>query len=278
MATESSSPAGSTGAANRRSWQRPTAFRSRRVKWLVYGLVLALIAWSVASLQITPARFLSGIGYGYELIDSMLPPETGNENMLRLFDRMIETIAMAMVATVAGIAISLPVAFGAAENISPKPTYYLSRGIISATRAIDGLIVAIIAVIALGFGPLAGIVAISFKTIGFFSKLFAEDLEDIDMGGVEAVRATGASRFQSLVYGVVPQVVPRFAGLAVYRWDINIRSSTIVGIVGAGGIGVLLQRAYQRYEYDYVAAILIAIIAVVLVAEFVSALVRRRVQ
>mgnify|MGYP000588993956 FL=1 len=278
MATESSSSVGPADAADRRTWQRPTTFRSRRVKWLVYSAVLALVAWSVASLQITPGRFLSGIGYGYELIKSMLPPETGQENLLRLWDRLVETIAMAMVATVAGIAMSLPVAFGAAENISPRPTYYLSRGIISASRAIDGLIVAIVAVIALGFGPLAGIVAISFKTIGFFSKLFAEDLEDIDMGGVEAVEATGASRFQTLVYGVVPQVVPRFAGLAVYRWDINIRSSTIVGIVGAGGIGVLLQRAYQRYEYDYVAAILVAIIAVVLVAEFVSAVVRRRVQ
>jgi len=269
---------GSNTATGRQTWQRPTAFRNRYTKWAVYGAVLALVVWSVTSLQITPGRFLSGLGYGYELIDSMLPPETGSEYTLRLLDRMIETIAMAMVATVGGIAISLPVAFGAAENLAPRPLYYLSRGIISVTRAIDGLIVAIIAVIALGFGPLAGIVAISFKTIGFFSKLFAEDLEDIDMGGVEAVRATGATQFQSVVYGVVPQVVPRFAGLAVYRWDINIRSSTIVGIVGAGGLGVLLQRAYSRYEYDYVAAILIAIIAVVLVAEFVSAVVRRRVQ
>ena len=269
---------GSGASADRRTWRRPTAFRSRYTKWAVYGAVLALVVWSVASLRITPGRFLAGLGYGYELIGSMLPPETGSESVARLVDRMIETIAMAMIATVAGIVISLPVAFGAAGNLSPRPTYYLSRGIISVSRAIDGLIVAIIAVIALGFGPLAGIVAISFKTIGFFSKLFAEDLEDIDMGGVEAVEATGATRFQSLVYGVVPQVVPRFAGLAVYRWDINIRSSTIVGIVGAGGLGVLLQRSYSRYEYDFVATILIAVIAVVLVAEFVSAVVRRRVQ
>jgi phosphonate transport system permease protein len=264
--------------ADRRTWQRPTSFRSHRVKLAVYTAIAGLVVWSVTSLRITPGRFLSGLGYGYALIESMLPPETGGENIWRLADRMVETIAMAMVATVAGIGISLPIAFGAAENLAPRPVYYLSRGIISVSRAIDGLIVAIIAVVALGFGPLAGIVAISFKTIGFFAKLFAEDLEDIDMGGVEAVQATGASRFQRVVYGVVPQVIPRFAGLAVYRWDINIRSSTIVGIVGAGGIGVLLQRAYSRYEYDYVAAILIAIILVVLVAEFVSAFVRRRVQ
>ncbi|MGM0606401.1 MAG: phosphonate ABC transporter, permease protein PhnE [Halobacteriota archaeon] len=260
------------------TWRRPTAFSSHRVKWVVYLLALGVIGWSLAGLTITPQRFVEGLGYGYELIDSMMPPATGNSDVIRLRDAMIETVAMAMIATVSGIAISLPVAFGAAENLSPRPAYYLCRGIISISRAIDGLIVAIIAVVALGFGPLAGIVAISFKTIGFFSKLFGEDLEDIDMRSVEAIHATGASPLQTLGYGVVPQVVPRFVGLAVYRWDINIRSSTIVGIVGAGGIGVLLNRAYSRYEFDYVAAILIAIIAVVLVAELVSAVVRRRVQ
>ncbi|PSQ40073.1 phosphonate ABC transporter, permease protein PhnE [Halobacteriales archaeon SW_5_70_135] len=265
-------------AAEARTWQRPTAFRSRRRKWLAYVAVGALVVWSIASLSITPQRVVSGLGQGAQLVNQMTPPATGSENALRLADRMVETVAMAMVATVAGIVISLPVAFGAAENLSPRPTYYLSRAIVSISRSIDGLIVAIIAVVSLGFGPLAGIVAISFKTIGFFSKLFAEDLEDIDMGSYEAIRATGATPFQSLVYGVVPQVIPRFTGLSVYRWDINIRSSTIVGIVGAGGIGVLLQRAYSRYEYDYVASILIAIIAVVLLAEFVSAYVRRRVQ
>ncbi|ESS10229.1 MAG: phosphonate ABC transporter, permease protein PhnE [uncultured archaeon A07HR60] len=268
---------GSGTSVDRQTWRRPTAFRNRYTKWAVYVVVLALVVWSVTSLrsrQVVP--FGTWLRLRTDRVDAA--PETGNENVFRLLDRMVETIAMAMIATVAGIAISLPVAFGAAGNLSPRPIYYLSRGVISVSRAIDGLIIAIIAVIALGFGPLAGIVAISFKTIGFFSKLFAEDLEDIDMGGVEAVRATGANRFQSVVYGVVPQVVPRFAGLAVYRWDINIRSSTIVGIVGAGGLGVLLQRAYSRYEYDYVAAILIAIILVVIVAEFVSAVVRRRVQ
>lgn len=265
-------------ASETHAWKRPTAFRSRRRKWLAYVVVGALVVWSVAALSITPGRVVEGLGEGAGLIDQMTPPSTGNEDIWRLADRMVETIAMAMVATVAGIALSLPVAFGAAENLSPRPTYYLSRGIISISRSIDGLIVAIIAVVSLGFGPLAGIVAISFKTIGFFSKLFAEDLEDIDMGSYQAVRATGANPIQSVIYGVVPQVIPRFTGLSVYRWDINIRSSTIVGIVGAGGIGVLLQRAYSRYEYDYVASILIAIIAVVLIAEFVSAYVRGRVQ
>lgn len=265
-------------ATEQHTWSRPTSFRNHRTKWLVYLITLGIIGWSLAGLAITPQRFIEGLGYGYELIASMLPPETAESDLTRLRDAMIETIAMAMIATVSGIAISIPVAFGAAENLSPRPTYYLSRAIISISRAIDGLIVAIIAVVALGFGPLAGIVAISFKTIGFFSKLLAEDIEDIDMKSVEAIRATGASSLQAMVYGVVPQVVPRFVGLAVYRWDINIRSSTIVGIVGAGGIGVLLNRAYQRYEYDYVAAILIVIIAVVLVAELVSAVVRRRVQ
>ncbi|ERH07968.1 MAG: phosphonate ABC transporter, permease protein PhnE [Halonotius sp. J07HN4] len=191
---------------------------------------------------------------------------------------MLESVAMAMVATVTGVAVSVPVAFMAAENLSPKPLYALSRGLISVSRAFNAIIVAILAVKAVGFGPLAGIITITFKTVGFFSKLLAEDIEDIDMGSVAAVRATGSSPIQTLLYGVAPQIIPRFAGLSVYRWDINIRTSTVIGIVGAGGIGSVLLTAFNRYDYQYVSAILLSIIVVVLFAEAVSAGVRRRYQ
>lgn len=263
-------------AASRREWQRPSVFGRRELKWAVYAGVLGFLLWSAWGLRISPTRFLEGLGYGRALLGQMLPPSAGSEGVARIVDKLGESIAMAMVATVTGIVLSVPVAFMAAENISPRPLYYANRGLISLSRALHGLIVAIIAVKAVGIGPLAGIVAITFKTVGFFSKLLAEDIEDIDMGGVEAARAAGASPVQTLLYGVVPQVVPRFVGLTVYRWDINIRQSTVIGIVGAGGIGTLLLRAFERYDYAYVAAILSAIVAVVLVAEGVSALVRRR--
>ncbi|WP_418285961.1 phosphonate ABC transporter, permease protein PhnE [Halorubrum sp. DTA46] len=261
-------------------WSRPTSFYNRYVKYGIYVVAGGFVLWSVAALLqgMTIGRITAGAGYGAALVQSMAPPDTSQAALDRTQRMMFESIAMAMVATVTGIAVSVPIAFGAAENLVPKPVYALNRGLISVSRAVDGLIVAIIAVKAVGLGPLAGIIAISFKTVGFFSKLLAEDLEDIDMGALEATRATGASGFQAVLYGVVPQVVPRFVGLSVYRWDINIRASTIIGIVGAGGIGTLLMQAFSRYEYDFVATILLAIIAVVLVGEITSAYVRKRVQ
>jgi phosphonate transport system permease protein len=265
-------------ATGERTWERPTAFGRREIKWAVYAAVLAFFAWSTWGLGIDPGRIVDGIGSGITLLGDFFPPRATPRQAQRILDKMVESVAMAMLSTLTGILLSVPIAFMAAENLSPRPLYYLNRGFISISRAFNAIIVAILVVKAVGFGPLAGIITITFKTVGFFSKLLAEDIEDIDVGSVDAVKAAGASPFQILLYGVLPQIIPRFAGLSVYRWDINIRTSTVVGIVGAGGIGSVLLTAFNRYSYGYVSAILIAIIAVVLVAEGVSALVRRRYQ
>ena len=130
----------------------------------------------------------------------------------------------------------------------------------------------------IGFGPLAGALTLAFATIGFLGKLLAEDIEDIDPKPLEAIRATGGSWFQSMAYGVVPQIAPRFVGLSVYRLDINFRESSVIGIVGAGGIGAALNTAISRYEYDVTAAILIVIVGLVFIAEYASGIIRKRVQ
>ncbi|ELZ38807.1 phosphonate ABC transporter, permease protein PhnE [Halorubrum tebenquichense] len=265
-------------ATEERTWRRPTAFGRREFKWAGYLAVVGFFLWSAWGIGADPARIASGFGRGLTLLGDFFPPDATPRQARRIVDKMVESVAMAMISTVTGIALSVPVAFMAAENLSPRPLYYLNRGFISLSRALNAIIVAILVVKAVGLGPLAGIITITFKTVGFFAKLLAEDLEDIDMGSVDAVRATGASPVQTLAYGVVPQIIPRFAGLSVYRWDINIRTSTVVGIVGAGGIGSVLLTAFNRYSYQYVSAILVAIIAVVLVAEGVSAVVRRRYQ
>ena len=265
-------------AAGERRWERPTVFPRQEIKWAVYVGVGGFVLWSAWGVGADPGRIIQGVGSAISLVGDFLPPTATPRQATRILDKMLESIAMAMVSTVTGVLLSVPIAFMAAENLSPKPLYALSRGLISVSRAFNAIIIAIIAVKAVGFGPLAGIITITFKTVGFFSKLLAEDLEDIDMGSVDAVRAAGASPVQTLLYGVVPQIIPRFAGLSVYRWDINIRTSTVVGIVGAGGIGSVLLTAFNRYSYQYVSAILVAIIAVVLVAEGVSAVVRRRYQ
>ena len=265
-------------ATSDRTWERPSVFGRRELKWAVYAGVVGFFLWSAWDLGAAPGRIFNGLGNAVTLLGDFFPPEATPRQTTRIVDKMLESVAMAMVSTLTGILVSVPIAFMAAENISPKPLYVLNRGLISVSRAFNAIIVAIIAVKAVGFGPLAGIITITFKTVGFFAKLLAEDIEDIDMGSVDAVRASGGSPLQTLLYGVVPQIIPRFAGLSVYRWDINIRTSTIIGIVGAGGIGSVLLTAFNRYDYGYVSAILLAIIAVVLVAEGVSAVVRRRYQ
>ena len=190
--------------------------------------------------------------------------------------RLIHTVGR--ISTVVGIALSIPIGLGAARNLAPKPVYYVCRAILAVSRSFQEIIIAIFCVKLLGFGPFAGFVTLSFATIGFYGKLLAEDIEDMDPVQAEAVRATGASWFQWLNYAVQPQVLPRMIGLGLYRLDINFRESAVVGIVGAGGIGATLTTAFDRYEFDSAAAILLVIIAIVMAVEYTSGYVRKWVQ
>lgn len=258
-------------------WERPSLFYNEFVKWIVYGLLLLFLVWSAIEIQIGAERFLRGVDAGRELLSSMLPPTATPRQRDLIVSGVLESFAIANVATLLGILVSLPIAFMASENIAPQPVYYVGRFIISVSRAFHELVIAIVAVIALGFGPLAGVVALVFNTVGFYAKLLAEEIEDMDAGQVEAIRATGGSRLQVLLYGVIPQVMPRIVGLTVYRWDINIRKSTIIGIVGAGGIGLTLLNSFQRYDYGFGLSIILVIVAIVMIGEGVSSVVRRRV-
>ncbi|MDJ1433148.1 phosphonate ABC transporter, permease protein PhnE [Halostagnicola sp. A-GB9-2] len=260
------------------SWIRPTVFYNKQTKYIVYGALLLFVLWSAWELRPSPARVLSGAEAAQGLLATMFPPDFTPEARRRIWDGMIESVAMSIVATILGVAISVPIAVMAAENLAPRPVYYVGRAIVSISRSLHELVLAIVAVVTVGLGPLAGVIALVFATPGFYAKLLAEELEDIDNGQADAIRAVGGSRLQVLVYGVAPQVVPRMVGLAIYRWDINIRASTIVGIVGAGGIGVTLLNSFDRYEYDFTLAIVLSIIAVVLAGELASAIIRRRLQ
>lgn len=266
------------GSSTERRWRRPTVFYNHTVKWVVYVALGLFVLWNIWTVRVSPERFLIGIEGTVDLVANMLPPNFGAEQRGRIWDGTVESIAMAFVATGVGVVISIPIAFLAAENIVPRVVYVFGRAIVSISRAFHSLIVAIIAVIAVGFGPLAGIIAIVFATPGFFSKLLAEEIEDISRDQLDAIRATGANPLQVILYGVVPQVMPRIIGLTIYRWDINIRASTIIGIVGAGGIGSTLLVSFDRAEYDFSLAIILTIVALVLVGELVSALSRRRYQ
>ncbi|RQG86733.1 phosphonate ABC transporter, permease protein PhnE [Natrarchaeobius halalkaliphilus] len=261
-----------------KSWERPSLFYNKFVKYVVYLSILLFLIWSVWELRISFERFIAGIESSQMLITEMFPPDYGDSTRPRIWSGILETLAMAVIATVIGVGISIPIAFIAAGNLVPKPVYLFGRSIVMISRALHELVLAIVIVTAVGFGPLAGILALTIATPGFFAKLLSEDLEDIDEGQINAIRAVGASRSQVATYGILPQVMPRIIGLTVYRMDINIRASTIVGIVGAGGIGMTLMLSFDTYQYDFTLAILLVIVAIVLLGEMFSAWIRNKVQ
>ena len=162
---------------------------------------------------------------------------------------------MAITSTVAGIFLSVPIGLGAARNISILPVYMICRTIIVLSRTLNEIIIALLMVAIFGFGPFAGFIALSFASIGFLAKLLAENIENCDKSQLEAVKSTGASWLQWLNYSVQPQFMPRLVGLGMYRLDTNFRHSSVVGLVGAGGIGATLNTAFERYEFDTAAAI-----------------------
>jgi phosphonate transport system permease protein len=270
-------PASELHALLGRPWRKPPFIRRPWLRWtLLVGGALYLVA-AVASVEVNWSRVVEGLDRGAAFIASFANPDF-TTRASDIWDGMLESIVMTVTASVVGIAISIPIGLGAASNIAPAPVYYLCRGIIAVSRALQEIIVAILLVAIFGFGPLAGFLTLSFATIGFLSKLLAEEIESMDRSQAEAVRATGASWPQWIEYGVKPQVIPRLIGLSMYRVDINFRESAILGLVGAGGIGATLNTAFDRYEFDTAAAILLLIIGIVMALEYLSGVVRARVQ
>nr|WP_225308206.1 phosphonate ABC transporter, permease protein PhnE [Haloarcula sp. CBA1131] len=191
---------------------------------------------------------------------------------------LLETINISILGTALAIVMAIPVAFLGASNTSPnKPAYLLGKFIISFTRSVNVIIWALIFVVIFGPGALAGVLAISIRSIGFTAKLIAEAIEEIDRGSVEAITAAGASPIDVLIYSIVPQIKPAFISVATLRWDINVRASTIIGFVGAGGIGVPLQTEINYFNWEAVLTILISILGLVLISEAISAYLRKKV-
>jgi phosphonate transport system permease protein len=206
----------------------------------------------------------------------MVPPDFSRWELLSR--GIIESLEMAFAATIAGMVIAIPLGLCAASNLVPKPVYLIARSIIVVTRTFHEVIVAIFFVKIFGFGPLAGVLTLIVASISFLGKMLAEDIENMSPGQIEAIKATGASFPKMLIYGVVPQILPRYLGVSIYRLDANIRHSTVVGIVGAGGIGQTLSASFSRYDYDFSLAILLAIIALVFIGEFFSSWARGKLR
>lgn len=257
---------GTAGLRPRLSWQRKVI----TVIALVYAV---MVVWSIRRTGLSLSALVEGYSDFRRLLDRMLPIEFREPS--RIIELAFETFFMAYIGTALAVLLSIPIALGAARNTTPhRLVFAVCRGFIVMMRAIPDLIFALIFVRAVGIGVLAGILAIGLNSIGMVAKLYADAVEQIDEGPREAVLATGASRLRAILTGVVPQVLPAFIGTALYRLDINFRTSTILGYVGAGGIGFLLQQYLGGLQYDRALGVVTVIVVLVLVVEFVSASVR----
>lgn len=243
-------------------------------------LVLVFLAYSVQYLNIPLERFLGMFGrVGNLLANRYYPADLGYIMDRDYLASVFETIQMAYLGALFGLLLSIPLAWFGSFNMSPSRRYVypIARLITMACRAVHEMIWAILFVTILGFGMLAGVLALTMFCTGFAGKLFAEEIEAIDKGQVEAMRATGANQLQVMVYGVLPQVRVAFTGIAIYTWDVAFRAATVVGFFGAGGMGWYLKRNVLQVETHRTAAILLSIIVLVVISEIVSAWARNRV-
>jgi len=261
-----------------RVWRRRERARALAIwaAWLA-GTAVFVYCWQLLSGKTIWAFVADAHTQAADLAVRMVPPRWSY--MDSLWGPLWDTINIATLGTLMALVIAVPVAFCAARNTTPSVLLVrpIALFVIVASRSINSLIWALMLVTIIGPGVLAGVIAIGLRSIGFCAKLLYEAIEEIDPAQVEAVTATGASGPQVLAFGIVPQVMPAFAGISVFRWDINIRESTVLGLVGAGGIGVQLNASLANVAWTQVSLILLAILATVLVSEWVSAKVRHAI-
>jgi phosphonate transport system permease protein len=244
--------------------------------WLV-AIVLFVYCFQLISEKTIWAFVWDAPEQAADLGTRMVPPDW--KYIHTLWRPLWDTLNIATVGTLISIVLAVPVAYCAARNTTPSVTIVrpIALFIIVSTRSINSLIWALMLVTIVGPGVFAGIISIGIRSVGFCAKLLYEAIEEIDESQVEAVRATGASAAQTTLYGIVPQIMPAFAGISVFRWDINIRESTVLGLVGAGGIGLELNAAITQLYWTQVSLILLLIIGAVILGEWVSAKVRHAI-
>jgi phosphonate transport system permease protein len=236
------------------------------VLWSIYAIFVTDTDWSRifnGTLGPTLARFLEiDVSFGGEL-----------------WKAAVETVLMATLATLSGLLLSVPVAWLGAANITPlgKFSYMIGRFLMTMSRSVHEIIWGLIFVSAVGLGVLAGVLAMAVRSVGFISKTIAEAIEDVDPKPLEAIRAAGGTKFQILVFAILPQVIPVFLGNIIFEWDINIRRSTILGLVGAGGLGLVLFRQMAMSNNGGITTVILTILAIILLAEVVSYRARKAV-
>jgi phosphonate transport system permease protein len=236
------------------------------------GLVLAL-AWAWQGADIRPLDLWRDSANMATFARDFFPPDFRDWRVY-LYE-MVITVHIALWGTALAIVCAVPLGLLSSENLAPRWVYQPVRRLMDACRAINEMVFAMLFIVAVGLGPFAGVLALWIHTTGVLAKLFAEAVEAIDPGPVEGVRATGATPLEEVLYGVIPQVLPLWISYALYRFESNVRSASVVGMVGAGGIGVILHEVIRGFEYAQTAAVLIIVIASVTLIDLVSARIRQ---
>ena len=240
---------------------------------ILIGIGVAIQTFIVVEAR--PQDLITGIHGMADLIWRAIPPDFSK--LPAAFWPTLQTVDIALFGTLVGIIIALPLALLAAANMTPSRfAYYAARGIIGFTRAVPDLVWALLFVTAVGLGPFPGGLALGVHSVGMLGRLFAETIEQMDMAPIHALQLTGARRLQVFSHGIIPSILPSLLGISLYRLDENIRSSLVLGFVGAGGIGFQLLTAMNLFQYQEVSLLLIIIFVVVLTAERLSAALRER--
>lgn len=250
-------------AAPRRSWHQ----------WLGWYLLVGVLAWSWNGAEMNPAVLWRDADNMRVFMADFFPPDF--RYWRQYLNEMVVTLQIAVWGTFLAIICSIPLGILCSENIAPWWICQPVRRVMDAFRSINEMVFAMLFVVAVGLGPFAGVMALFVGTTGVLAKLFAEAVEAIDAGPVEGVRASGSSSLQEVIYGVIPQVLPLWISYSLYRFESNVRAATVVGMVGAGGIGVTLWEAIRGFQLAQTCAILIIIIAVVSALDILSQRLRK---
>ena len=249
--------------------------------WVLLPAILAvylILAWAAEGARLDLSELVSGLPWIQDFIVRMLPPNLGYITE-RLVQPAIQTLQIALWGTVLSVILAVPVCFFAAKNLTPHPVvYHALRQILNVLRGINELILALIFVAAVGLGPFAGVLALALHGAGMVGKFFAEAIEEIDQGPLEAMRASGCSNAQTILFAVLPQVMPAWIGVVLYRLECNIRISAVLGMIGAGGIGFELITSMKMFEYENTAACILVILALVFATDIISARLRQMIR
>ncbi len=251
-------------------------FRKNGKMWSSLLILAVIYGWSIRETGISLPALVEGIPHMQDFLMRTFPPDLSI--LSKLMAPTIETIQIALLGTTLAVILAIPLGIGAARNMSPYPLVYRTcRMILNFLRATSELIFALIFVAAVGLGPFPGVLALGIHSAGMLGKFYAEAIENVSKGEIEALEAAGSNKWQILRYAVWPQVLPEFVTVNLYRWEHNLRAATVLGLVGAGGIGFELMTTMRLFKYDETATVLLVILATVTVIDFISTRIRMRV-